>query len=148
MLAEKKDIEELSMLRILQQKDDWKEDYPNKDKELYDITKRYLEKHLNNDIFIFVEKHDDKIIGTCGIQIIQYLPQCVESGLEGYICNVFTLKEYRRKGIQTKLIDECFKFAKNRKLEQLSLSTDSKEGINLYKKFGFEFDNLIMKKFL
>lgn len=148
MLAEIDDIEELSKLRILQQKDDWQEEYPNKDEELYVNTKKYLEEHLNNDIFIFIERQDEKIVATCGIQIIQYMPQCVESGLEGYICDVFTLEEYRRKGIQTRLIDECLNFSKDRGLIKIRISTDSEDGISLYKKFGFEFDELMMKKFL
>ena len=148
MLADKEDIEELSKLRILQQKDDWQEEYPNKDEELYVNTKKYLEEHLNNDIFVFIERQDDKIVATCGIQIIQYMPQCVESGLEGYICDIFTLKEYRRKGIQTRLIDECLNFAKDRGLIKIRISTDSEDGISLYKKFGFEFDELMMKKIL
>lgn len=148
MLADKEDIEELSKLRILQQKDDWQEEYPNKDEELYVNTKKYLEEHLNNDIFVFIERQDDKIVATCGIQIIQYMPQCVESGLEAYICDVFTLKEYRRKGIQTRLIDECLNFSKDRGLIKIRISTDSEDGMSLYKKFGFEFDKLMMKKFL
>ena len=36
---------------------------------------------------------DNKIVATCGLQVIKYMPQCVESGIEGYICDVFTLKE-------------------------------------------------------
>ena len=82
-IAEYEDIEEISKLRIMQQKDDWKELYPNKDEEFYRITKKYLEEHLNKDIFFFIEVLDNKIIATCGLQIIKYMPQCVESGIEG-----------------------------------------------------------------
>ena len=40
-IAEKRDIEELSKLRVLQQKEDWKEDYPEgEDKRLYEVTKK------------------------------------------------------------------------------------------------------------
>ena len=54
-IAEYKDIEELSRLRIMQQKDDWKELYPGKDKEFFNITKGYLEEHLNKDVFFFIK---------------------------------------------------------------------------------------------
>ena len=111
-VAKYEDIEEISRLRILQQKDDWQELYPNKDEDFYKITKNYLEEHLNHDIFFFIETIDDKIIATCGLQIIKYMPQCVESGIEGYICDVFTLKEYRRKGIQTNLIRDVLSLQK------------------------------------
>ena len=54
-IAEKRDIEELSKLRVLQQKEDWKEDYPEgEDKRLYEVTKKFLIRHLNEDIIFFV----------------------------------------------------------------------------------------------
>ena len=143
-IAKNEDIEEISRLRIMQQKDDWKELYPNKDEEFYAV--RYLEEHLNKDIFFFIEIIDNKIIATCGLQVIKYMPQCVKSGVEGYICDVFTLKEYRRKGIQTNLIKECIKFAKKNNIIELKLSSDNPEAIRIYQEQGFEHDKLIMKK--
>ena len=74
------------------------------------------------------------------------MPQCVESGIEGYICDVFTLKEYRKKGIQTNLIKECIKFAKENNIIELKLSSDNLEAIRIYQRQGFEYDKLIMKK--
>lgn len=145
-IARNEDIEEISRLRIIQQKDDWKEEYPNKDEEFYRITKNYLEEHLNKDVIFFIEIIDNKIIATCGLQIIKYMPQCVESGVEGYICDVFTLKEYRRKGIQTNLIKECIKFAKQNKIIKLKLSSDNPEAIRIYQGQGFEHDKLTMKR--
>jgi len=76
------------------------------------------------------------------------MPQCMESGIEGYICNVFTVKEHRRKGIQTNLIKECIKFAKINNIIKLKLSSDNPEAIRIYKSQGFEHDELIMKKYL
>mgnify|MGYP001831389752 FL=1 len=64
----------------------------------------------------------------------------------GYICDVFTLKEYRRKGIQTNLIKECIKFAKKNNIIELKLSSDNPEAIRIYQEQGFEHDKLIMKK--
>ncbi len=145
-IAKYEDIEEISKLRVMQQKDDWKELYPNKDEEFYTVTKNYLEGHLNRDIFFFIEIIGNKIVATCGLQVIKYMPQCVESGIEGYICDVFTLKEYRRKGIQTNLIKECIKFAKESHIIELKLSSDNPEAIKIYQGQGFEFDKLIMKR--
>lgn len=146
-IAKYEDIEEISKLRVLQQKDDWKEEYPKgTDKEFYETTKNYLKEHLNKDLFFFIEIEDDKIIANCGLQIIKYMPQCVESGIEGYICDVFTLKEYRKRGIQTKLIKECIEFAKKNNIIELKLSSDNPEAIKIYKGQGFEYDKLVMKK--
>ena len=145
-IAKYEDIEEISKLRVMQQKDDWKELYPNKDEEFYIITKNYLKEHLNKDIFFFIETIENKIVATCGLQVIKYMPQCVESGIEGYICDVFTWKEYRRKGIQTNLIKECIKFSKKNNIIELKLSSDNPEAIRIYQGQGFVHDELIMKR--
>lgn len=65
-LANNNDILCLSSLRIKQQKDDWQEEYSDKF-NLLERTKNYLEKHLNRDLYIFVEEMDNKIIATCGL---------------------------------------------------------------------------------
>lgn len=145
-MANYEDIEELSKLRVMQQKEDWQEKYPNKNEEFYEITKEYLEEHLNKDIFFFIEIIDKKIVATCGLQIIQYMPQCVKSGLEGYICDVFTLKEYRRKGIQTNLIKKCIDYAIDNNVREFKLLTDNPDAIKIYERQGFKFYKWIMKK--
>lgn len=145
-LAKCENIEEISKLRVMQQKDCWEEYYCGKDEELYIVTKKYLEEHLNKDIFMFIEIKDSKIIATCGLQVIRYMPQCANNGIEGYICDVFTLKQYRRQGIQTNLIKECIKFANENNIIKLNLLSDIPEAIRLYKKLGFEHDKYIMKK--
>lgn len=141
-LATDKDIEELSQLRILQQKDDWQEEFEDK-YNLLNVTREYLKAHLNKDIYMFIEEDAD-IIATCGIHIINYLPQCNDNEKKGYICNVYTKKEYRNRGIQTRLLKECIKFAKEENICYIDLFTN-KEASSFYKKIGFEFDDLIMK---
>ena len=143
-IAEYKDIEELSRLRIMQQKDDWDDSYVDK-YDLKKTTKEYLTNHLNKDLYIFIVKDNNNIIATCGIQIINTLPQCNDNGKEGYICNVFTKKEFRNKGIQSKILKKCIQFAKESKISSLRLSSDNEIAINMYKKFGFSFDKLAMK---
>lgn len=144
MLATIEEIDELSILRVSQQKDDWKDEFED-NFNLLNQTKKYLNEHLNKDIYIFIEKENEQIISTCGIQIIDYLPQCNDNGKMGYICNVYTKSEYRNKGIQSKLLKECINFAIEKHVFELQLSTDSEEAIKLYQKIGFVYDNLIMK---
>jgi len=143
-LAVNKDINSLIQLRIIQQQDDWKEEFEDR-YNLYDRTKEYFYDHLNKNLFMFIYEIDGEIVSTCGLQIIEYLPQCNDNGMQGYICNVYTKKEYRCKGIQTTLLKEAIQFAKCKKLCELNLSTDSKEAISIYRKLGFEFDDLTMK---
>ena len=145
--ANKNDIDKIVQIRIKQQKDDWKDEYVDK-YNLLKITKTYLEKYLNNNFYAFIEEKDDDIIAICCLQIVEYMPQCNDNGKYGYICNVYTSDEFRNKGIQTNLLEKVINFAKENDLCELSLSTDSEEAISIYKKLGFEFDNLTMKKFL
>ena len=142
-MANNEDIEELINLRILQQKDDWQEEYENK-MDLKETTKKYLNTHLNKDIYFFIIRKNNKTIATCGLQIIEQLPQCNNNGLMGYICNVFTRKEYRKRGIQTNLLNKCIDFANKKDVKMIQLSTDNPEAISIYKKIGFEQDKLMM----
>lgn len=143
-MAINNDIEEICKLRILQQKDDWKEEYIDKF-DLYNATKSFIMNHLNKDLFIFLNIINEKIVATAGIQVIDYLPQCVDNGKLGYICNVYTVYENRRQGLQKELLNEIIKFAKQKNINELSLDADNKNAIMLYKNIGFDFDNLAMK---
>ena len=143
--ANKKDIDKIALIRIKQQKDDWKEQYEDKN-DLLNRTKTYLEQHLNNDFLAFIEEIEDKIIAICCLQIIEYLPQCNDNGKQGFICNVYTEEAYRHQGIQTKLLNEVIKYSADNNLCELNLSTDSELAISLYKKCGFVFDDWAMKK--
>lgn len=143
-IATNEDIEEICKLRILQQKEDWKEEYVDKF-DLYNSTKKFMINHLNKDLYIFLKIINENIVATCGLQIIDYLPQCNDNGKYGHICNVYTVVEKRKQGIQKELLNEVIKFAKEKKLSELSLCTDNKDAIMLYKKVGFYFDSTIMK---
>ena len=137
------DIEEICELRVLQQKADWQETYIDKF-GLYNTTKTFLKKHLNKDLYIFLNIVDNCIASTCGVQIINYLPQCNDNGKQGYICNVYTIDEYRKKGLQEELLSKVIEFSKKNELFKLSLASDNEIVINLYKKFGFKHDSLMM----
>lgn len=144
--AKSENISELSKLRVLQQQEDYGERYPDNDDEVYNITKKYLEEHLNKDIYFFLEIINDKIVGTLGLQIIKYMPTCLNSGIEGYICNVYTLKEYRKNGICTNLVKECIKFAEENNIIELKLTCDIPEARRIYEKQDFIKEEYIMKK--
>ena len=146
IIAKNENISELSKLRVLQQQEDYGERYPENDDEVYSATKTYLEEHLNKDIYFLVEVINDKIVGTLGLQIIKYMPTCLKSGIEGYICNVYTLKEYRRKGICTNLVKECIKFAEENNIIDLKLTCDIPEARRIYEKHGFVKEEYLMKK--
>lgn len=143
-IAINSDIEKICELRILQQKDDWKEEYVDRF-DLYSSTQKFLLNHLNKDLFIFFYVIDEQIVATCGLQIIDLLPQCNDNGKLGYICNVYTIYDKRKQGFQKELLNEIIKFAKEKGISELNLDTDNVEAIMLYKKIGFDFSNMAMK---
>lgn len=87
-----------------------------------------------------------KIIATCGLQRIDMLPQCNDNGQYGYMFNVFTVEEYRRQGIQSRLIENVLSYSEKCGLTEIKLEADSEYAISLYEKYGFEHDVLFMSK--
>ena len=147
------DIEQLVNLRILQQHEDWGSEYIDYDSNFYNRTFDVLEDFIcwKNGVqpskgVIFIAEIKGKIIATCGLQKINMLPQCNDDGKYGFIFNVFTVKEYRKQGIQSLLIEKVLKYSKEMGITEIKLETDSEKAINLYKKYGFEHDTLFMSK--
>lgn len=139
--ANKKDIEELSILRVKHQKAEGKEDYHCDDRELQDKAKIYFSKHLNKDYFCFIEEINNNIIATCAVQVIEYLPLYTNlSGRVGYISNVYTKKEHRNKGIQRELMKKCISFMKDQDIMVAELGSSNPIARKLYSDFGF-FEN-------
>ncbi len=65
-IATTSDVEEICKLRVLQQKDDWKEEYVDRF-DLYNTTKKFMINHLNKDLYIFLNMIDENIVATCGL---------------------------------------------------------------------------------
>lgn len=62
--ANKMNIDEIIQIGIKQQKDDWNDEYIDKYIDKYNLaktTKLYLEKHLNNDFYAFIEEKENSI---------------------------------------------------------------------------------------
>ncbi len=66
----------------------------------------------------------------------------------GYIEDIFVLKNFRKKGLAIKLINEFIKILKNKGYKKIHLSVNvkNKGAIELYKKLGFELYHYDFKK--
>lgn len=143
------DIEQLINLRILQQQEDWGSEYIDYDGDFYNRTLNALNDFLRRESgAIFIAETKGEVIATCGLQKIDMLPQCNDDGKYGYIFNVFTVKEFRKRGIQSLLIEKVLNYSKEMCITEIKLETDSEIAINLYKKYGFEHDTLFMVKLI
>lgn len=138
-LASLEDIDEITDLRILQQK----ENYDNNPDINYELlsekTKKYLARNLNKTIYFFVKEIERKLVAMCGIQLIEYLPMHNSyEGVRADFCAVYTRQEHRKQGIQTELLKNAMDFAKNNKIEILELKATSQAAVSIYSKIGFK----------
>lgn len=136
--ADVKDIPQLINLRILF----LKEMYPNADETLdHRLTEHlsvYLQEHLPKENFVnWFAICNGKAVASAGIVFYNQPP--LYHNLEGkvaYILNVYTLPDYRRRGIAKTLLQLVLQEAQDRNTGKVSLHT-SDLGKSLYEKFGF-----------
>jgi predicted acetyltransferase len=111
-----------------------RKDEKNIDYEL----KEYFSKNIENNTFIsWVAIDNNEIIATSGLCFYQLPPTFSNpSGKVAYIANMYTMNEYRRKGIATTLLGKIINEAKLLDYKVLRLHT-SLDGKSIYKKYGF-----------
>ena len=128
------DVEELINLRKLQLLDEGDVAENNIDNDL----KKYFSENIANNKFIaWLAIENNEIIATSGLCFYELPPTYRNpSGKVAYITNMFTKKEFRRKGIATILFEKIINEAKILNYKILRLHT-SVYGKGLYKKYGF-----------
>jgi len=101
----------------------------------------YLKKHLNEDLLVFICEDGNAIVSTVFLHIIERPanPGFI-TGLTGTILNVYTLPQYRKKGIAGSLMRMAIEEAKCRNLSYLDLKA-TQAGYPLYRKLGFAPDD-------
>ena len=101
--------------------------------------KQYFDTALADESFIaWLALDGDNIIATSGLSFYAVPPsfKCL-NGKVAYIMNMFTLPNYRKQGIGTKLLKKVVEEAKNRGYKRITLhATDA--GRTLYEKYGFK----------
>lgn len=104
------------------------------ERESYAYYKRALE---TGEHIAYLVYDTDKFIGAGGVSFYQVMPTYHNhSGKKAYIMNMYTVPEYRRKGIAGHTLDLLVKEAKAQGVSQIALeATDV--GRPLYEKYGF-----------
>ena len=100
-------------------------------KNIWEIIKK-------QNIKYFVAKNNGKIIASCYICII---PNLTRSGKSiGFIENVITDKEYRRKGIGKNIMENAINYAKTQNCYKVILQSGNKrtEAHKFYELLGFD----------
>lgn len=132
------DIEELIELRIAYLLEDYGVISQNKLAVIVNNLPLYFHSHINKDLFAFVCRNEDIIVGCCFLYISEKPsnPTFI-NGKTGTIMNVYTRPQFRRNGIAGKLIKMLLADSEKNGLDYVELNaTDS--GYKLYKSLGFE----------
>lgn len=118
-------------------------------KPIFDLKpqlEEYYIRHLQDGTFIsWIATLNDKIIATSGISFVEKPPYYSNpTGKIGLLSSMYTLKEYRRKGIAKELLNRVVNEAKNYGCGTVHI-TASNMGVLLYTDFGFEKNGNFMQ---
>lgn len=109
---------------------------------------QYFSKTIpSNEFIAWLAEYNGKVVGTGGMVVWQMPARYggLESGKAGYILNLYTIPEARRKGICTRLLNELIEEASSLGIRYLHLHA-SKDGESIYRKAGFvEPDQIELK---
>lgn len=98
----------------------------------------YYKDAISNSEHIAYLVYDGKtFVGSGGISFYRVMPTYHNpTGKRAYIMNMYTVPEYRRKGIALNTLDLLVQEAKKRNIAYISLES-TEAGLPLYKKYGF-----------
>ncbi len=100
--------------------------------------REYFLTQLNKTIVVMLAEENGKAVATSSVVFQQYPPSFSnKQGMRAYVTNVYTLPEYRRKGINTALLDKLVEEVKSRNISYIWLWA-TEQGKQLYKKYGFK----------
>lgn len=108
----------------------------------------YYIKHLKDETFISWLAFDgEQIIATSGLSIVEKPPYFSSpTGTIGLLSSMYTVPNYRRKGIAKELLSKLVNEAKKQSCGYVQI-TASEMGIKLYSTYGFELcENFLQYK--
>ncbi len=101
---------------------------------------QYFTTTLPSEEFIaYVAEINGKIVASSGLVFLQKPPSPSNlTGKEAYIMNMYTIPEWRNKGIGTKLLKEIIRQVQKKGISAIRLHAEP-DAIRLYEKNGFVF---------
>ena len=129
-----KEVDKFIELRINQ----LREEGATEDMDLVPALKDYYARHLTGGTFVsWLAMDGEKIVGTSGMSFVEKPPYFgCPSGKIGLLSSMYTLDDYRRKGIARELLSRVMQEAKEYGCGAVQI-TASDMGVLLYTDFGF-----------
>lgn len=139
--AEKDDIPELIRLRLEYMIDDYGSISEQERQSMEEQLPDYFERRLGKELIAFVARAESRLVAAVYLLVIEKPSNpSMLNGLVGEVFSVFTEREYRGKGISTRLMNDMIAYAREKRLCHIDLKATD-EGYPLYKKLGFEDKN-------
>ncbi|SFM36202.1 Acetyltransferase (GNAT) domain-containing protein [Paenibacillus sp. 1_12] len=143
-----KDIAELIKMR-------WDFSFESKKEELsiyndfFEECRVFFEEIIEGDKWhIWVAEDEGKLVSHIFLQVIDTIPRPGRKKLPfGYITNVYTIPDYRNKGIGGMIIEDVNKWAQNNNMELL-IVWPSDKSINFYDRHEFKPSKEILERHL
>ena len=107
-------------------------------RSLVEAHRNYFSSNLaTGQYFGFAAEVEDRIVGTGGLVLLARPPYKGNlTGLEGYLMNVYTVPEWRRKGIATALVQQILAAAKRSGVKRVWLHAEP-DAKRIYEAAGF-----------
>lgn len=116
--------------------------------ELILSTKKYFFDNIEKNLLCWAIEVANEIVSIASLNIFYRIPYAENLlGKEGYILNVYTLPNYRKKNMADTLIKVIIDYAKNNSVKKLWLNS-SDEGKRIYLKNNFKEIENIMELYL
>lgn len=89
----------------------------------------------------FLAEKDGQVVAGAALMLVNWPPGHLDANpMRGYLLNVYTHPEHRKKGLARMLVEQVMDECRRRKIKALSLHA-SEYGRPLYQKLGFENTN-------
>jgi ribosomal protein S18 acetylase RimI-like enzyme len=135
-----KDVETLARLRVTFINEVFKIKVSKDAEKLRKELAEYFTITLSDQsVIAWIAEYKNRIVSTSTLVVWHAPPTYTglgKKGMRGYILNMYTKKEFRKKGIASVLLDKLITEAKVLDLEYVHLHS-TEAGIGIYRKLGF-----------
>ena len=117
--------------------------------ELEGSVRRFVWRHMQDNTCLGVVAEDEgRVIADAVIYLFETMPDEVNvRGLTAMLYNVYTLPEYRGRGIMAQMLPEVIRLAREAGAVELKMTAE-KKAIPLYERMGFHVNDDAMKMVL
>lgn len=109
-------------------------------------NRRYFHDKLANGEFIaFLAEAEGEIVATSGLVLWERPPTSGSRGIDGYIMNMYTVPEWRGRGIASALLEHLVRCAQEAGAGRVFLRAVSRKGRRIYQRLGFAGSDTYME---